>query len=182
MREHTINIKGEKTIIKGMRKKRGSKRRSKLNYVLAPMLMLIVLGVGAVFLLGLLTNNPSNVDSGITMYYSPTCGCCKNYLQYLRDKGLDVKAVEIHDVVSVKKEIGIPRDLWSCHTIILDGYFVEGHVPFKAIKKLLNERPDIDGIALPGMPPGSPGMSGEKQGEFSILSLDDGVIQLFMKV
>ncbi len=165
------------------RRKRGQRRKKgRFNYILASILIVTVLGVGAALLIGSLTTPSSNGDSGIVMYYSPTCGCCKNYLKYLRDKGLDVKAVEVHDVAKVKKELGIPRDLWSCHTLLLSDYFIEGHVPYKAIKKLLDERPDIEGIALPGMPPGSPGMSGEKQGEFTILALDGGDVKVFMRI
>lgn len=100
-------------------------------------------------------------------YSAPGCGCCGAYADYLRES-LEVELSEStpDDVAASKREHGVPRDLRSCHTLVLDDYVVEGHVPVEVIARLFEEAPDIDGIALPGMPAGSPGMSGMKQGTF----------------
>lgn len=130
------------------------------------------------------TNTPAQTNSGpkITIYKSPTCGCCGNYSAYLEKQGFDVEVVETNDIASIKTEHNIPHDLQSCHTAIIDGYFVEGHVPVEAINKLLAEKPEIDGIGLPGMPAGSPGMPGFKQEEFQIYSLSDSTAGEFLKI
>ncbi len=82
----------------------------------------------------------------------------------------------------VKDDYGIPEDMRSCHTSIMGDYYVEGHVPVEAIWKLLQEQPEIDGIALPGMPDGSPGMSGKKEQPFIIYSIADGEVEEFVKL
>ncbi len=94
------------------------------------------------------------------IYLSPTCSCCHQYISYLIQNGIKVKRIFVDDLLSVKNTYGVPQNLWSCHTGIIDGYVVEGHIPVEVIVKMLNEKPDIAGIALPGMPPGSPGMPG----------------------
>jgi len=110
-----------------------------------------------------------------TVYYQQNCNCCKEYIGYLRSSGFNVetKILSLEELEQLKKNLGLSEDLYSCHTVIIDKYFVEGHVPLGAIKKLLNEKPDIDGIALPGMPSGSPGMSGFKISPFKIHSVKD---------
>jgi hypothetical protein len=92
----------------------------------------------------------------------------------MRRVGFTVRAIPVEDMTAVKAELGVPEDSWSCHTAVIDGYVVEGHVPIEAIDDLFETRPDIDGIALPAMPPGSPGMDGVKAGPFQILALDAG--------
>jgi hypothetical protein len=108
-------------------------------------------------------------------YSSPGCGCCGEYASYL-DQHVDASLEETvpNDVAAVKREHGIPRELQGCHTVVLDEYVVEGHVPVEAIATLLDETPDIDGIALPGMPAGSPGMGGQKSGPFTVYALGGG--------
>lgn len=86
------------------------------------------------------------------------------------------------DVAEIKDDLGIPPDMQSCHTLIVEDYFVEGHVPLEAIRKLLEEQPPIDGIALPGMPSGSPGMGGMKAEPFTIYSIVEGRVDEFMTV
>ena len=114
------------------------------------------------------------------VYMSPTCGCCHKYVEYLKQKGLKVKAVKLDNVGPKKRALGVPSDLWSCHTTRIGRYFVEGHVPFEVIEKLLAEQPDIKGIALPGMPSGSPGMPGPKTEPFFIYAVEDGQVSEFM--
>ncbi|MBL8710954.1 MAG: DUF411 domain-containing protein [Rhodospirillaceae bacterium] len=101
----------------------------------------------------------------------PNCGCCEGHAAYLEQNGFEVTIEESSDLNSVRRQEGIPDQLAGCHTIFVDGYIVEGHVPAAAIRKLLNERPAIRGISLPGMPPGSPGMNGEKEGALVVLEI-----------
>jgi hypothetical protein len=126
--------------------------------------------------------NPSNPKATLTVYASPTCGCCHLYIPYLRENGYAVNEVSVQDINAPKEKYGVPEEAWSCHTATVDGYFIEGHVPVEAIDKLLTEKPAIDGIALPGMPPGSPGMNGEKTARFEIVAIKDGKIQPFMTI
>lgn len=103
-----------------------------------------------------------------TLYKSPSCGCCTAYAEYLEDNGFDVEVVERDDMGTVKEQAGVPEHLGSCHTTMIGRYTVEGHVPVAAVNKLLEEKPFTRGIAMPGMPAGSPGMGGSKQGPFEV--------------
>jgi hypothetical protein len=94
------------------------------------------------------------------VYKSPTCGCCDGWIEYLQGAGFRVIARDTTDVGAVKRRLGVLPSLESCHTATVAGYVVEGHVPSDAIERLLEERPAIVGIAVPGMPAGSPGMEG----------------------
>lgn len=109
------------------------------------------------------------------LYSGPGCSCCHEYAAYLKSS-LDVPLAtsETTEYVDRKRQHGIPRELWSCHTVELDDYAVEGHVPVEAIAALLEDAPAIDGIALPGMPAGSPGMGGEKRGPFTVYAVGGG--------
>jgi len=136
---------------------------------------LIIASVGVIAVLvfiGLQANKA--VDTGplkgkiATVYRSATCGCCANYITYLRRQGVKVDEKISDDMDAVKRQYGVPTELSSCHTTIIDGYTVEGHIPVEAIGKLLAERPALVGIALPRMPSGSPGMPGTKYGTFDI--------------
>lgn len=107
----------------------------------------------------------------VTVYKSPTCGCCTKWMDHLKAAGFTVEAVDQADVSPVKAEHGVPRDLASCHTAIVDGYVVEGHVPADLIKKMLRERPALAGIAVPGMPIGSPGMEqGDRKDPYDVVA------------
>jgi hypothetical protein len=122
-------------------------------------------------------------EAKATVYRSPSCGCCRNYVGYLKRNGLEVEDVETDDMNTIKEEHSIPDDMLSCHTTMIDGYVVEGHMPLEAIEKLLVEKPDTRGIAMPGMPSGSPGMPGLRSGDFSVYSLlSDGETSLFVKI
>lgn len=117
----------------------------------------------------------------VTVYKSPTCGCCQNYVSYLRRAGLKVTVKETPDMNSIKEQYKIPAAMGSCHTAVLGDYVVEGHIPVEAIAKLVKERPALSGIALPGMPVGSPGMPGPKSGSWDIYGLSDtDAPQVFM--
>ena len=95
----------------------------------------------------------------MTTYRSPTCGCCGKWVELARAAGYAVKVNNVDDIMAVKSKLGVPNDLASCHTTTVGGYVVEGHVPFAAVDKLVRDKPKgIRGIAVPGMPAGSPGM------------------------
>ncbi|MDO9011395.1 MAG: DUF411 domain-containing protein [Gallionella sp.] len=106
----------------------------------------------------------------VTIYKSPTCGCCEKYVDYLRENGYAVKSVNESDMSAVKKRYGTSH-MASCHTALVDGYVVEGHVPVGAIRKLLREKPAIIGISAPGMPMNSPGMGEMKKGTLTIYAV-----------
>lgn len=106
---------------------------------------------------------PAVAGEAFTVYKSPSCGCCGGWVDYMSGKGYRPKAVDRDDMDTVKARYHVPEAMQSCHTAIIDGYVVEGHVPAEAIAKLLKEKPKATGIAAPGMPQGSPGMSGDKE-------------------
>jgi len=105
------------------------------------------------------------------MYKDPQCGCCGAYAAYLRQHGFKVKVVDADDLDFVKTMYAVPERLQSCHTMIVGGYVVEGHVPLDAVERLLAEKPKIKGISLPGMPMGSPGIDGDKTEPFTIYEI-----------
>jgi hypothetical protein len=114
------------------------------------------------------------------LYKNPDCSCCDGHAEYLRENGYAVEVIETPDLDAFKAGHGIPEDLAGCHSIVIDGYVIEGHVPVAAIDKLLAERPAIIGISLPGMPIGSPGMGGQKAAPFVIQEIaKDGAARVF---
>jgi hypothetical protein len=116
-------------------------------------------------------NHTGMADHG-TMHVikSPTCGCCGAWVALAREEGYDIEVTDTRDVTSVKLDNDVPGTMWSCHTAMISGYIVEGHVPFAALAKLLDERPEIDGIAVPGMPGGSPGMGNDPTTRYDVLA------------
>ena len=115
----------------------------------------------------------------VEVHSAPGCGCCAGWAEYMESHGYTVETTEDADLADFKTARGVPAQAQSCHTAVIDGYTVEGHVPAEAIQDLLTKRPDIDGIALPGMPSGSPGMPGEKLEPFEVLVIDDGATSVF---
>ncbi len=104
----------------------------------------------------------------ITVYSSSSCGCCHKRMKHLERNKFHVTVESVSGVTPVKTRFGIPEPLWSCHTAMVDGYAVEGHVPADVIEKMLSERPAIAGIAVPGMPNGSPGMEGFTKDRYEV--------------
>lgn len=156
---------------------------------------ILVLGVLIVVLSGILflvfsSKNVSSYEAvnkyegDITVYKSGSCGCCDVYLSYFKSRGNSkTKAVDLGDLKSLKDKYGVPSAMESCHTTLVGDYFVEGHIPLEAVEKLLTEKPDIKGIAMPGMPMGSPGMIGAKNGAFVIYAVNnDGSYNEFMRL
>lgn len=114
-----------------------------------------------------------------TMYVNPQCSCCQGHANYLRANGFKINVKETHDMSLIRRQQGVPEKLEGCHIMLIDGYIVEGHVSAASINKLLTERPKIKGISLPGMPDGSPGMTGRKTEPFTIYEITDGVPKVF---
>jgi hypothetical protein len=116
----------------------------------------------------------------VKVYKSPTCGCCNAWIDHLEDHGFAVEATNLADVSPVKRANGVPRELDSCHTALVGGYVVEGHVPAADVKRLLADSPPVLGIAVPDMPTGSPGMEGPDPEPYRVLSFDkDGRVEVF---
>ena len=118
----------------------------------------------------------------IVVYKNPECGCCKKWINYLKDDGYKVTAIDTRNVYAEKERLGVPEKLAACHTAVIDGYVVEGHVTTRDIKRLLLFRPDVTGIAVPGMPVGTPGMErGNAREPYKVMSFDkQGNIEVFV--
>ncbi|HLO78419.1 MAG TPA: DUF411 domain-containing protein [Magnetospirillum sp.] len=99
----------------------------------------------------------------MTVYKAESCGCCAGWVDHMKAKGHTANVVTMDDVAPMKQKLHVPEAMQSCHTAVIDGYVIEGHVPAEAIAKLLAERPKVTGLAAPGMPQGSPGMSGRPE-------------------
>ena len=149
---------------------------TKLFKILIPATMIVLIS----WLIFIHQTKPTKTQ--LTMYKSPTCGCCTQHAAYLTQNGYQVKIIKAKDMTSIKNKYGIEKNLESCHTIVADNYFIEGHVPVEAIDKLLTEKPAIDGISLPAMPAGSPGMPGIKKSVFKILSLINGQSSSWLEI
>ena len=109
----------------------------------------------------------------VTVYKSATCGCCSGWVEHMRRNGFDVKAVDVDDIDVPKKTYGVPQATRSCHTSLVGGYVIEGHVPADAVMRLLRERPKVAGLAVRGMPIGSPGMEmGGQKDPYVIATFD----------
>ena len=105
------------------------------------------------------------------LYKSPECSCCEGYAAYLRTNGFQVDVKTTNELGEISRKAGVPPKLQGCHTMFVEGYVVDGHVPVEIIRKMLSERPAIAGITLPGMPQGSPGMTGTKNGMFTVYAV-----------
>jgi len=118
----------------------------------------------------------------ITVYKSPTCGCCTKWIKHLEKNGFDVEAYNSKNMAAVKRQIDVKPQYQSCHTAMIDGYYIEGHVPADDIKRLLKEKPEAIGLAAPGMPMGSPGMEGHRKDSYSVLLISkEGDQKVFSK-
>jgi hypothetical protein len=129
--------------------------------------------LSASLLLGAAGAAHAALPSEATLYMNPECGCCHEYARQLEEKGVSVTVIDNVEVGKIKQRVGLPYGHGSCHTILMGDYAIEGHVPFEAIEKLFEERPDIGGIGLAGMPIGTPGMPGPKRGDWEIYQFTD---------
>ena len=116
----------------------------------------------------------------IVVYKSATCGCCNSWIKHMEANGFKVRGQNVMDLDAVKQRHGVTPNLAACHTAIVNGYVVEGHVPASDVRRLLKERPKVKGIAVPGMPHGSPGMESPAPQRYQTLSFDAaGRLQVF---
>ena len=116
---------------------------------------------------------PQNTALDIVVNRSPSCGCCGKWLEHLKSNGFNVVDKLTEDVQNVKNQYGVTPELASCHTALIGGYVIEGHVPANDIKKLLATKPKVVGVTVPGMPSGTPGMEmGAKKDAYQVLSFD----------
>lgn len=108
-------------------------------------------------------------DTVITVHKDPTCGCCTGWVRHLQRAGFTTNVIDTKELDPVKQRLGVPDDLAACHTAEASNYVVEGHVPASAVKRLLAERPSATGLAVPGMPVGSPGMEGGEPETYDVV-------------
>ena len=105
----------------------------------------------------------------VNVYKTPTCGCCGLWVEHMRKNGFELKVQDVPDTTPYRAKFGVPEELQSCHTAVVEGYSIEGHVPAAEIRRLLKERPAAKGLSVPGMVAGSPGMEGGASQPYSVL-------------
>ena len=126
-----------------------------------------------VMLAALLSGPAMASGAKVTVYKSPTCGCCVKWAEHMEETGFEVEAVDMRDLRMIKSMSGVSPELGSCHTARVGGYVIEGHVPAADIRRLLEERPAVKGLAVPQMPVGSPGMEGPNPQPYEVLMFDE---------
>ncbi len=135
----------------------------------------VVVGGGALFF-----NSTSAQAKDVVVYKDPSCGCCSRWADHLRSHGFIVKVEAVNNMNDIKERYGMPSELESCHTALVDGYVIEGHVPVREINRLLAERPDAKGLAVAGMPAGSPGMEGSYADPYKVMLFrSDGSTEVY---
>lgn len=117
-------------------------------------------------------SNVGNKIAKVVVYKDETCTCCQKWVSYLNDNGISATVVSVKDMQSIKSKHKVPSNVVSCHTALMNEYILEGHIPIEVIKKLLHDKPRVKGIAVPGMPIGSPGMPGNSYTSFKVYSFD----------
>jgi hypothetical protein len=118
----------------------------------------------------------------VSVYKTPTCGCCGKWVEHLKANGFAPTVKDVQSTAEYRKQYGVPKQLQSCHTAVVGGYTIEGHVPATDIQRLLKHKPKAKGLAVPGMPLGSPGMEGARRDPYSVLLFDsDGRISVYKK-
>ena len=119
---------------------------------------------------------PTASELAIKVYKSPSCGCCGDWIKHLEQNGFIVHSINENNMSLIKQQLGVPQNLQSCHTAVVDGFLVEGHVPATDIKQMASQRPAIKGLSVPGMPIGSPGMEmGSRTEAFKVIAFkEDG--------
>lgn len=140
-----------------------------------------VLGLVVALTLGQAGRQVFAAEPVIKVHKDPNCGCCTGWAQHLRQAGFTVEVYETLDLDSVRSRLGVPPELAACHTAEMGGYLIEGHVPALAVRRLLTERPSVKGLAVPGMPIGSPGMEGEPAQPYTVISFGADGQRPFMR-
>jgi len=144
--------------------------------LLASAVLLVVAG-------GLVVAQQQDAGAKMLVYKSPTCGCCSKWVDHMKSAGYEVETRDVNDLTAIKTQYGVQRTFSSCHTALIDGYIVEGHVPADQVKRLLEERPAVAGLAVPGMPIGSPGMEGPRPEAYDVLAFNkDGTTAVFAHI
>ena len=139
--------------------------------------------VGGVALVLFFRPVPPDPEADVVVYKSPTCGCCSLWVDHLEEAGFTVRAENVMDMAAVKHREGVPMDLSSCHTAIIGDYVFEGHIPARVIRDFLDEAPALAGLAVPGMPIGSPGMEGPNPRPYDVIAFDeDGNRGVFARI
>ncbi len=147
---------------------------SKLAFFALPLLVLVAVAT---------TRAQQPPPTVVEVYKTSTCGCCSKWVDHLKQNGFTVKATDVADINEVKTRHGVPAEGASCHTALVGGYVVEGHVPAASVRRLLRERPAVVGIAVPGMPIGSPGMEGPNPEAYDVLSFDKaGALKVYQSI
>jgi len=139
-------------------------------------LFIVIGGVGlcAVIALGFaLAPSDQDAPTEMVVYKSRTCGCCVKWVEHMEEAGFSVKSINMRDMYTLKAQLGVPRNAHSCHTAVIDEYVIEGHVPLNQVTRLLKEKPNILGIAVPGMPIGSLGMEGPNAQSYDVVTFDN---------
>jgi hypothetical protein len=115
---------------------------------------------------------PAAAKPHLTVYKSPTCGCCAKWVDYMNANGFTSEVTNMVDVTPIKIKHNVSPRLASCHTTLVGGYVIEGHVPVEDVRRLLKEKPAVVGLAAPGMPAGSPGMDVPNSPPYDVVSFD----------
>jgi len=117
----------------------------------------------------------------VTVYKSPTCGCCSKWVDHMTANGFKVTAHDTSDMQAVKTKLGVPDAMASCHTSVINGYVIEGHVPAADIQRLLRDKPKVAGLSVPGMVTGSPGMEGGRSDPYNVMAFGEGKTSVFAR-
>ena len=141
---------------------------------------LMIAGAGTALMLNLPRHLAAATAPKIKVFKTPTCGCCKMWVDHLAANGFEVEAEDVSDLDAIKQMAGVPDHLRACHTGLVEGYTIEGHIPAEAVMKLLAERPKVKGLAAPGMPAGSPGMPSPMPERYDVIAFGTDHEQVFM--
>jgi hypothetical protein len=109
----------------------------------------------------------------VNVFKTRTCGCCGKWVEHMKANGFEVNVQEVPSTAEYRQKYGVPQNLQSCHTATVNGYVLEGHVPAREVRRLLKTRPKAKGLAVPGMPAGSPGMEGSRSDAYSVILFDE---------
>lgn len=146
----------------------------------SPVLAALAVLLGTATLAACGASSPTSSD--VRVFRTATCGCCLGWAEHMEQGGFSVEVIEVDDLDAVKARLGVPAGLQSCHTAEVGGYVVEGHVPAGDVQRLLSERPEVRGLAVPGMPEGSPGMEGPNPEPYAVLAFDaHGRVEVFQQ-
>lgn len=161
--------------------KRFSSWIQKISYYLILSFAIAVFSVITCAKVAVAQAKPPSETQAITVYRSPACSCCGAWIEHMQQNGFQIKEIKTDEIETVKEKYNLPQDLASCHTAIIDGYVMEGHIPANDIKQFLQQKPTLAGLAVPGMPVGTPGMEvGNKKQPFAVVSFDNkGKVKVF---